>query len=266
MKLATIVDTALFVLAAAAAAAALMLAERFDPLADVAVTAQRFAAMLLMIAFVAAWRPAKVPFAATFAVAFPILVVNIHLELAFFMPMALDDRALLFATGTVTCAIVVLLARLASAAGTGAPMIAEWAARGTANWVLRLALAAFVYIVLYVAVGAAAYTYTKPFYEDAAGLGLQVPPLTTVLVAQIFRGTVYAIAALVFALTTPRPGSPTLVAMGLFAGLGGVAPLVGNSDWPFDMRIAHTIEIVLQNAPFAAFALWLFGTRTVETR
>jgi hypothetical protein len=266
MKLATTVDTALFALAAAAAAAAFMLAERFDPLADVTITAQRFAAMLLMIAFVAAWRPAKAPFATTFAVAFAILVVNIHLELAFFMPMALDDRASLFAMGTANCAIVVLLARLVSAGGTGAPTIAEWAARGTANWVLRLALAAFIYIVLYVVVGAAAYTYTKPFYEDAAGLGLQVPPIATVLMAQVLRGAVYATAALVFALTTPRVGAPTLVAMGLFAGLGGVAPLVGNSDWPLDMRIAHTIEIILQNAPFAAFALWLFGTRTAEAR
>lgn len=266
MKLATIVDGALLVLAAAAAVAAFMLAERLDPLADVAVTVQRFAAMFLMIAFVAAWRPAKAAFAASFAVAFAILVVNIHLELVFFMPMQLEDRVLLFAMSTANCAVVVLLARLASGAGTGAPMIAEWEARGLANWVLRLALAAFVYIALYVVVGAAAYTYTKPFYEDAAGLGLQVPQITTVLMAQVLRGTVYAIGALVFVVTTPRVGSPTLVAMGLFAGLGGVAPLIGNSDWPLDMRIAHTIEIILQNATFAAFALWLLGTRTAEAR
>jgi hypothetical protein len=261
MKLATAVDTVLFVLAAAAAAVAFMLVERVDPFADAAVTAQRFAAMLLTVAFIAAWRPAKAPVAATFAVAFAIMVVNIHLELVFFMQLKLEDRLLFVAWATVSCAVAVLLARLASPAGIGAPMLADWTQRGIANWTLRIALAAFAYVVLYFVVGAAAYTYTKSFYEEAAGLALQVPPLTTVLTAQALRGTVYALAALLFALTTPRSGTPTLVAMGLFAGLGGIAPLVGNSAWPLDMRIVHTIEIILQNGPFAAVALLLFRTR-----
>ena len=261
MKLARAVDAILFALAAAAAAVAFMLVERVDPLADAAVTAQRFAAMLLTVAFIAAWRPAKAPFAVTFAVAFAIMVVNIHLELLFFMKLKLEDRALFVAWGTVHCAVAVLLARLASPSTSGAPMIAEWAARGIANWVLRIALAAFAYIVLYFVVGAIAYTYTKPFYEEAAGLALQVPDVTTVLTAQILRGTVYALAALLFALTTPRSGSPTLVAIGLFAGLGGIAPLVGNNGWPLDMRIVHTVEIMLQNGIFTAIALLLFKTR-----
>lgn len=262
MKLATAVDAGLIALAAAAAAAAFMLVERVDPLADASVTAQRFSAMLLTIVFLAAWRPARNPFAASFAVAFAIVVVNIHLELAFFMQLRLEDRAWFAATATVQCIVAVMLARLVSSGGIGSPMIAAWAARGFANWISRIALAACLYVVLYFVVGAAAYTYTKPFYEEAAGLALQVPHVTTVLSAQALRGTIYALAALLFALTTPRSGTPTLVAMGLFAGLGGIAPLVGNSDWPLDMRIVHTIEIILQNGPFAAVALLLFRTRT----
>lgn len=257
-------DTVLIVLAAAAAALMFMLVEQIDPLADITATGQRFAAMLLTIAFIAAWRPVKGPLLATLAVAFAIMVVNIHIELTFFMRMEPEHRALALALGTAQCAVAVLLARLVSAPGTGAPMIADWRVRGTVNWVLRIALAAFAYMLLYVVVGAAAYSYTKPFYEEAAGLALRVPDITTVLAAQALRGTVYALAALVFVLSTPRSGMPVLVAMGLFVGLGGVAPLVGNSIWPLDMRIVHTVEIILQNAPFAAAALWLFRTRTVH--
>jgi hypothetical protein len=172
----------------------------------------------------------------------------------------------MLAFATMHCALAVLLARLASPPSGDAAMTAVWNARGVVNWCLRIAAAAFAYIVLYVVVGAAAYSFTMPYYEKIAGLALQVPDIATVLSVQVLRGTVYALAALVFALTTPRAARPMLVAMALFAGLGGVAPLLSNTDWPLELRVAHAIEILLQNAPFAAVALMLFKTRPLESR
>lgn len=260
-----VTDAIVLALAAAVAAVALMLFDA-DPLALPVVAAQRIAAMILTVFLIAAWRPSQAALAATFAVAFAIMVVNIHIELAFFMDVAPDQRAAMFAFAALHCAIAVSLARLASPPGGDAQTVAAWMARGLASWLLRIAAAAFAYVVLYFAIGAAFYTYTMPYYEKMAGLALQVPDVTTVLSAQALRGTVYALAALAFALTTPRAAKPTLVAMGLFAGLGGIAPLLSNTDWPLELRVAHAIEILLQNAPFAAVALMLLKTRAIESQ
>lgn len=259
-------DAILLALAAGVAAFAFMLLDRHDPLATPVVLAQHIAAMILTVFLIALWRPSKAPLAATFAVAYAIMVANIHIELAFFMDVAPDQRAAMLGIATMHCALAVGLARLASPRGGDAPTVAEWTARGVANWILRIAAAAFVYVALYVVIGAAFYTYTMPYYEKVAGLALQVPDIATVLSVQIARGAVYALAALVFALTTPRAQRPTLIAMALFAGLGGIAPLLANTDWPLELRIAHAVEILLQNATFAAIALMLLKTRPIESR
>jgi hypothetical protein len=257
-------DKVLLALAATVAAVAFMALETQGSLPALPVAAQRIAAMVLTVFLIAAWRPAKTPRLTTFAVAFAIMVVNIHVELAFFMKVDLQQRALMAAMGTAHCVVAVVLGRLASSsADPNAPPLADWHARGKANWTSRVVAAALVYVMLYVVVGAAAYTYTKPYYDEMAGLALQTPDIASVFAAQIIRGVVYALAALVFALATPRPRS-TLIAMGLFAGLGGIAPLIGNTAWPLELRVAHAIEILFQNAPFAAIALLLLKTRAVK--
>jgi hypothetical protein len=40
--------------------------------------------------------------------------------------------------------------------------------------------------------------------------------------------------------------------------------LIGNTAWPLELRVAHAIEILFQNAPFAAIALLLLKTRAVK--
>lgn len=258
-------DAVLAAFAAAAAALAFMALEGEGALPAPATAAQRIAAMILTVFLIAAWRPATTPLLATFAVAFAIMVVNIHVELAFFMKVEPHQRALMVAVATVHCAVAVALARMASPrSGGNAQPLADWHARGATNWTLRVTTAAFAYVVLYIVIGAAAYTYTKPYYDDMAGLALETPAIATVVTAQAVRGTVYALAALIFALTTPRTRS-TLIAMGLFAGLGGIAPLLGNTAWPLELRIAHAIEILFQNAIFAAVALAILKTRAAKS-
>jgi hypothetical protein len=257
-------DALLAAVAAAVAALGFLMIESHGALPDPAVAAQRIAAMALTVFFIAAWRPASSPLVATFIVAFAIMVVNIHVELAFFMQAEPQQRALMAAHATAHCVVAVLIARMASPRSEPtAQLLASWHARSALNWTARILTATFVYVVLYVVVGATAYTYTKPYYEEMAGLALHTPAIETVFAAQAMRGVVYALAALAFAVTTPRPRS-TLIAMGLFAGLGGVAPLVGNTAWPLELRIAHTIEILFQNAPFAAVALAILKTRAVK--
>jgi hypothetical protein len=252
-------DIALVVVAAAVAAFGFMALGGALPAPEIA--AQRVAAMVLTVFILASWRPAQTPVLATFAVAFAIMVVNIQIELAFFMEAEPLQRALMAAVAAAHCVAAVVLARLASPpAEEHAPTLADGSARGTTNWTLRIVAAALVYIVLYVIIGAAAYAYTKPYYDEMAGLALQTPDIATVLTAQAMRGIVYALAALVFALTTPRRGS-MLIAMGLFAGLGGIAPLLDNTAWPLELRIAHAIEILFQNALFALIALAILKTR-----
>lgn len=254
------IDALLLAIAATVAAIAFMTLEGQGVFPAPAIAAQRIAAMILTVFFIAAWRPAKTPLLATFAVAFAIMVVNIHVELLFFMQAEPQQRILMAAVATAHCVVAVGLARMASPrAEADASLLADWRARGAANWTLRIVAAAFVYVVLYVVIGAAFYTYTKPYYDEMAGLALHTPDIATVLTAQAVRSVIYALAALTFALTTPRSRS-TLIAVGLFAGLGGIAPLVGNAEWPLELRVAHAIEILFQNGLFAAVALAILKT------
>lgn len=215
------------------------------------------------VLLVAAWRMLTDAVWTVAAVVFAIAVVNIHIELLFFMKVEPAQRLAMFAGQSANCLLIVLASvLLAAPRETVGATVSSWGGRGLGAWAVRFAAAALVYVLLYFVVGAAAYTYTKPHYDAmTGGLGLTVPDVQTVLATQVLRGSVYAAAALAYCLVTARRAGAAQVLALLLAGFGGLIPLLGNTAWPTELRLIHAIEIVLQNAPFGLAAYALFRTR-----
>lgn len=215
------------------------------------------------VVLVAAWRMLTNAVWTVAAVVFAIAVVNIQIELLFFMKADAAQRLAMLAGQSANCLLVVLAGvLLASPREAVSETVSAWGGRGAGGWALRLVAAALVYVVLYFVVGASAYTYAKPYYDAmAGGLGLTVPDVQTVLATQVLRGSVYAAAALAYCLVTARRAGAAHVLALLLAGFGGLIPLLGNTAWPTELRLIHAIEIVLQNAPFGLAAYALFRTR-----
>lgn len=129
----------------------------------------------------------------------------------------------------------------------------------------RAAAATLAYVVLYMVVGAIAFQFTGPFYTDPAyGLDLQVPGLGAILLTQLIRVPIFlcALWPLVGRLAVPR-GRAVLLGGAVLFLLGGLVPLLAVTEWPARLRIYHSIEIFLQNAPTGMLIAWL-GTRRAE--
>ncbi|HLU25083.1 MAG TPA: hypothetical protein VKZ58_05210 [Longimicrobiales bacterium] len=129
----------------------------------------------------------------------------------------------------------------------------------------RAVVATLAYVVLYLVVGAIAFQFTAPFYTDPAyGLDLQVPGLGAILITQFLRVPIFlcALWPLVGRLAMPRGRAALLGGAVLFL-LGGLVPLLAVTEWPARLRIYHSIEIFLQNAPTGMLIAWL-GTRRAE--
>lgn len=241
-----------------------VLASGIDAIARAPVEALQWALSgAASVLLVAAWRMLTGAVWTVAAVVFAIAVVNIQIELLFFMTVEPAQRLAMLAGQSTNCLLVVLAGvLLAVPRGTADETVSTWGRRGVGAWAMRFAAAALVYVLFYFVVGAAAYTYTKPYYDAmTGGLGLTVPDVQTVLAAQVLRGSVYAAAALAYCLVTVRRAGAAHVLALLLAGFGGLVPLLANTTWPTELRLIHAIEIVLQNVPFGLAAYALFRTR-----
>lgn len=120
--------------------------------------------------------------------------------------------------------------------------------RPLAQWIFCFSLAVLVYVVVYLVIGAIAYQFTKPYYTEGE-LGLVVPGLAVVVVAQFLRGSIYVCSVWLFLIGSRYRWAVTagICALALFV-LGGLTPLLLNADWPMQLRLYHGVEILFQNA------------------
>lgn len=103
---------------------------------------------------------------------------------------------------------------------------------------VRLAAAAVLYALLYLAAGMAVFPFVKEFYGTKT-----LPPLTTVLGLQLARGALYVFYAWMWLRLIPRNTGAVLGAV--YSILGGVAPLLAenNQYMPPEVRMPHLFEV-----------------------
>lgn len=133
-------------------------------------------------------------------------------------------------------------------------------ARQGKQWILLFFAAVLAYVFLYLTVGAAAYRFTEPFYNGGE-LGLVVPELQTVVFVQFLRGGLYVFSIWLFIAGSSysRLTTAALCGLALFV-LGGLTPLLLNSEWPLQLRVYHGIEIFFQNAVAGFVICLILGT------
>lgn len=193
-----------------------------------------------------------------------VVPVNLGLELAIFTsdgPTRLPGFVLSsLAWSAVYAGLAVWLTPDRERAAVVPRLRALVATRSAGAWSLRLGAALLVYPLIYLVVGAFFFQFTEPFYTDPAwGLGLTLPPVGLVLEVQMLRGLIFVMALTGLLLAARRHALLGGLAL---AVVGGLTPLIMNTDWPSMLRVYHGLEILLQNLPAGALMLVLLGPRS----
>lgn len=130
------------------------------------------------------------------------------------------------------------------------------------SWAWRFLVSAFSYLVFYFLFGAVNYALvTKPYYAAHVS-GLAVPPPQTVLLAELVRAPliVLSLIPLILLWSGKKRVLGVLCGLTLFV-VGGVVPLLLNTDLPDVLRLASAIEIFFQNFLTGLVAVGLLGFR-----
>lgn len=183
-----------------------------------------------------------------------VMYLNTGIELHFFSTTSTTEYVRhygfgLFYTFIATTGIVYFFGSPGSYTPYAVQWQQFWAQRVWGQWLWRIPVAAFVYIVLYLLVGAMAYQFTAPYYTDPIyGLNLLVPALDLIFRVQILRSLLYVLilCMVMVSFSGSRRKLALLAGLALFV-LGGLTPLLSNTDWPLALRFYHTIEIFFQN-------------------
>ena len=103
---------------------------------------------------------------------------------------------------------------------------------------------AVLYLPTYLLFGLLVYPFVQPYYTTfAAQLHLALPSGQTLLALEPARGLVYALAVLPLAFLLRGRVRLTLWLALVLATLNAWGPLVGASPWPFQLRLAHGLEL-----------------------
>ena len=207
-------------------------------------------------------------FTSLFALIYGILAVNTAIELLFFSEMALPAALAFLALGAVATAVYAMLSSLLfrPEKEVAEERDTRWSGLKThsaAGWTWRISAGVLTYLALYIVVGAIAFRYTGTYYTDPSyGLDLTVPSLGTVFMVQVARSFIFILALwpLAASVRCTRVQASALGGAALFV-LGGLLPLLLNTDWPAPLRLYHTVEILFQNAPAGFVITWLIWSQ-----
>jgi hypothetical protein len=176
--------------------------------------------------------------------------IGTGIEGALFKPASTGQALIGLAAGIVIALFLAwLTVRLLPPAGSqpASPTLR----RSSWGWAWRVLLVGLAYLVFYFGFGAAnALLYTLPFYRDNPQYGLSLPPMGTILLAQLIRGPLFGIGALVLANMLAMPRRPAAMRLGLLLFvLGGLSPFVENVflSMPLGFNLATLTELFLQN-------------------
>ena len=231
-------------------------------------------AAVMAVALVTAGQVVRAGARAHFAIWFCLLFLNlasVAIEGTLFAPGAAAPAWLganLLRLAAVCALIAGLMAALYRSQGGGIPATAG-TPRHLSGWVWRLALAAGVYVAVYLVLGGINYTLvTRPYYEAHAS-SLTVPPVATILLYEPIRGLLIAFSVLPLILAFQRrTRAAGLVAGAMLFVVGGLVPLLPQASLPLYLRVASLWEIFGQNVitGIACAYLFLGPRRTARAR
>ena len=140
-----------------------------------------------------------------------------------------------------------------------------FAERDGRSWVIRIAAASLVYFPIYFFFGMLISPFIMPYYSDPS-LGLIVPPITTIIPLEFFRGFLY-VASLLPLVAALKPDSRTVfsVISGMLYVPGAFIPLIVETGLPAPIIPFHLVEILADSLVYGYAITRILG-RTVGTR
>ncbi len=131
--------------------------------------------------------------------------------------------------------------------------------RNILTWTKQCLTVVILYIVCYGMAGVLVQQTILEFmnfYED------KIPPMSVILLTQVFRGLVFASIIVIIDRATLLPRQNTALLTGaIFAVLGAIAPLiVPNAYMPQYIRVIHGFEVGVSNFAFGVIAYLVIGS------
>ena len=134
-----------------------------------------------------------------------------------------------------------------------------FAERGGRSWVIRIAAASLVYFPIYFFFGMLVSPFIMPYYSDPS-LGLIVPPLTTIIPLEFFRGFLYVASLLpLVAALKPDSGTVFLVISGMLYIPGAFIPLIVETSLPAPIIPFHLVEILADSMVYGYVLTRILG-------
>lgn len=126
-----------------------------------------------------------------------------------------------------------------------------WSTRKGGEWLLRLALAAVVFMPIYYFFGLLAIQVTGPYYQQNFA-GLTAPTLEQLLPILFVRSVLFMLACLPIVVLWQKSERALIVSLGaaLFM-LVGLVPLLAGYWLPLIVRVTHSLEILADEFVYA---------------
>ena len=188
-------------------------------------------------------------------------LVSVIIEGYYFAPLLIGDSLTGLILQQIFGAFVTgwLITLLFTSRGTAVSITPP--ARSFISWSWRFVLSALSYLVFYFIFGALNFALvTGPYYESHAG-GLEVPVLSTILVAELIRSVLIILSILPLLLSVQTGKKRLILLSGLILfSAGGLVPLTMQAGaLPFVLLAASAVEIFFQNFLVGAVAALLLG-------
>jgi hypothetical protein len=130
--------------------------------------------------------------------------------------------------------------------------------RGWMMWSGRVTAAWLAWPFIYFFFGMCVSPVVIPYYRSG-GLGLHVPPLSTIFLVQLLRSVLFLVSSLPFLALWRGSRRGLWLALGLaHAFVVGIYGLAGATFLPWVLRVAHGVEMTADSFAYAGLLVLLF--------
>jgi hypothetical protein len=190
--------------------------------------------------------------------------VNTVLEAAIFTTFGegASFTVLIQLVGSLTCAAAVAVLFRPQDAGRGfTTSVREFfARRSTGDWAWRIALAAVIFMPIYLFFGRLVVPFTYEYYQQELA-GLTAPGWGQILPVLFVRSVLFLVVSLPVLITWRKSRRSLILSLGfaLFVLVGALG-LIGGYWMPTSVRLYHSLEILADSLVYAWALVLLLGT------
>jgi hypothetical protein len=191
--------------------------------------------------------------------------VNTVLEAAIFTTFGegASFTVLIQLVGSLTCAAAVAVLFRPQDAGRGfTTSVREFfARRSTGDWAWRIALAAVIFMPIYLFFGRLVVPFTYEYYQQELA-GLTAPGWGQILPVLFVRSVLFLVVSLPVLITWRKSRRSLILSLGfaLFVLVGALG-LIGGYWMPTSVRLYHSLEILADSLVYAWVLVILLVTR-----